>query len=290
MSVCMYSNYFLINNEFLNDFEESEKVVLGDFAYYLYTKARRTKSNLLSKEEYLDSKRTKYSVVYLYCPKCKTTGFTVCRGIKQANGLKYCACCGEPNITHRYLEGIKKIAELIKLSKTLKENQEKISLSLNQQLCVQLCSVYEVYLREFYADILNTKFVKSGQSLYDKFISDCKNDFLNPGKTNDRLKKEINIDYKGIIGKERYKTLLLLSEYRNVIVHNNGMCDTKFINQHPEIEKHSQIVPKIETILAFFCCMGQTVTLLDKQYQNELREQAVISITEMIKLGKLNHD
>lgn len=286
----MYSNYFLINNEFLNEFQEPERIALGDFAYSLYTELRQTKSNLLSKEDYLKSKRTKYSVVYLYCPKCKTSGFTVCQGIKQANELKYCAYCGEPNITHRYLEGIKKIAKLIKLSQSLKENQKDLSLSLNQQLCVQLCSVYEVYLREFYADILNTKFVKSGQSLYDKFVADCKNDFLNPGKTNDRLKKEISINYKETIGKERYKMLLLLSEYRNVIVHNNGICDTKFINQHPETEKHSQIIPQIETILTFFCCMGQSVTLLDAEYQKALKAQAVASITETIRLGKLKQD
>ena len=286
----MYSNYFLVNNEFLNDFEEPERLILSDFAYSLYTELRRTKSNLLSKENYLKSNRTKYSVVYLYCPKCKTAGFTVCRGIKQANELKYCAHCGETNITHRYQECIKKIGKLIMLSKNLKQSDEDLSLSLNQQLCVQLCSVYEVYLREFYADILNTKFVKSGQSLYDKFVADCKNDFLNPGKTNDRLKKEISINYKEVIGKERYKTLLLLSEYRNVIVHNNGICDTKFINQHPEIPKHTQIFPQLDTILTFFCCMGQAVTLLDAEYQKALKAQAVSSITEKIRLGEIKQE
>ncbi|MBQ7745800.1 MAG: hypothetical protein IJT85_09615 [Ruminococcus sp.] len=283
----MYSNYFLINETFLSEFALPEKNSLGDFAYTLYTSMRKTKTNLLSKENYFKSNRTKYSVVYLYCPKCKSCGFTVCQGVKQANELKFCVHCGEPNITYRYLEGIKKISELMKLSQYLKDNHKTLSLSLNQQLCVQLCSVYEVYLREFYADILNTMFVKSAQSLYNKFVTDCKNDFLNPGKTNDRLKKEININYKEIIGKDRYKTLLLLSEYRNVIVHNNGICDNKFINQHPEVQKHSQITPNIETIFSFFCCMGQSVTLLDKEYQRILKSQAITSITETIKLGKL---
>lgn len=286
----MYSNYFLINDDFLKGFEEPERTILGNYAYALYKRCRRTKNNLLSKDAYLTSKRTKYSVVYMYCPKCKSAGFTVCMGVKHANGLKYCANCGEPSITHRYFEGIKKIAALIELAQSLKENQKDLSASLNQQLCVQLCSVYEVYLREIYADILNTKFVKSGHSLYEKFLADCKNDFLNPGKTNARLKKEIDLDYKAIIEENRYKALSLLAEYRNVIVHNNGLCDTKFINQHPEVEKHSQIVPSTETILAFFCCMGQAVTLLDAEYQKILNAQAVVAITEMIKLGKLEHE
>ena len=283
----MYSNYFLVNDEFLNEFDENERKFLDDFVYSFYKRVRQTKSNILSKEEFFKSKRTRYMIIYRYCPKCKTDGFTVCIGRKSADGMKYCVNCGEPNITHRYLEGIKKIAELIKLSHKLKQEESSLSLSLNQQLCVQLCSVYEVYLREFYADILNTKFVRAGTSLYDKFLSDCKNDFLNPGKTNDRFKKEININYKDVIGQEHYKALLLLSEYRNVIVHNNGICDAKFINQHPEIEKHSQLVPQIETIMAFFCCMGQAVTLLDKEYQKILKSQAVNFITENIKLGRI---
>ena len=178
-----------------------------------------------------------YKEKYNFCIKCGTKLITkgewnsqekIKELEKQANELKFCVHCGEPNITYRYLEGIKKISELMKLSQYLKDNHKTLSLSLNQQLCVQLCSVYEVYLREFYADILNTMFVKSAQSLYNKFVTDCKNDFLNPGKTNDRLKKEININYKEIIGKDRYKTLLLLSEYRNVIVHNNGICDKQY--------------------------------------------------------------
>lgn len=283
----MYSNYFLVDEEFLNQFDKAERDFLSNFAYSFYKKIRRTKSNMLSKEDFLKSKRTKCAVIYRYCPKCKMDGFTVCMGRKAADEMKYCVNCGEPNITYLYLEGIKKIAELIKLSQKLKQEESQLSLSLNQQLCVQLCSVYEVYLREFYADILNTKFVKAGTSLYDKFLSDCKNDFLNPGKTNDRFKKEININYKDVIGQEHYKALLLLSEYRNVIVHNNGICDTKFINQHPEIEKHSQLVPRIETIMAFFCCMGQAVTKLDKEYQKILRTQAVSFITENIKLGRI---
>ena len=83
---------------------------------------------------------------------------------------------------------------------------------------------------------------------------------------------------------------MLLSEYRNVIVHNNGICDTKYINQHPEIPKHTQIFPQLDTILTFFCCMGQAVTLLDAEYQKALKAQAVSSITEKIRLGEIKQE
>lgn len=201
----MYANYFLINQEFLSLFDSQTQDKISEIAYSAYKRCCRKNTKPLSKQAFFASKRTRYPIVFFYCPKCKASMIIpVLGGVKSANGLKYCPHCGEPSIDHRFNEGIKKALNLFQISIGISSNALKSSKELNQCIITSLCSVYEVYLREFYADILNSKFVRSEFSLYKKFLKDCKNDFLNPGKTADRLRKELGINYKQIIGDEVY--------------------------------------------------------------------------------------
>ena len=121
-------------------------------------------------------------------------------------------------------------------------------------------------------------------TLYKKFLKDCKNDFLNPGKTSDRLKKELSINYKQIVGEAAYKALMLLSDYRNVIVHNNGICDDTFISQHPDVERHSQILPSLETTAALIQMVIFSANNMDKIYQREMRTAAVAFAIDQVHM------
>ena len=68
--IVMYSNYFLVDEEFLNQFDKAERDFLSNFAYSFYKKIRRTKSNMLSKEDFLKSKRTNaLSISWIPRPK-----------------------------------------------------------------------------------------------------------------------------------------------------------------------------------------------------------------------------
>ena len=185
----MYANYFIIDNDFLSFVPLRDKERVADYAYAIYKECLRKGSRPLSKEDYFTSKKTRYPVLFFYCPKCQASWFFPSFGFKSAQGLKYCPHCGEPSIDHRFNEGMKKVTNLLQLSIDVSKTDPSRSKELNQCIITSLCSVYEVYLREFYADILNAKYVRQGRSLYHKFLKDCKNDFLNPGKTNDRLKK-----------------------------------------------------------------------------------------------------
>lgn len=267
----MYANYFIIDNEFLSFVPERHREKVADYAYLIYKKCLRKGSRQLSKEDYFKSTRTRYPILFFYCPKCQASWISPSHGFKMAQEMKYCPHCGEPSIDHRFNEGITKISNLLQLSASLRKTDTLRSKELNQCIITSLCSIYEVYLREFYSDILNTKYVRWGRSLYHKFLKDCKNDFINPGKTNDRLKKEISVDYKGTVGADAYKALCLLSDYRNVIVHNNGICDTTFLSQHPDWEPHSQIMPPIESIIMFIQVVHNSVQKMNDVYEKEIR-------------------
>lgn len=278
----MYANYFIIDNDFLSYVPDQNKERVADYAYRIYKECLQKGSRPLRREDYFTSKKIRYPILFFYCPKCQASWVAPSFGFKAAQGLKYCPHCGEPSIDHRFNEGMIKISNLLELSIAVSKTNISRSKELNQCIITSLCSVYEVYLREFYADILNTKYVRWGRSLYHKFLKDCKNDFLNPGKTNDRLKKEIDINYKNTIGAEEYKILSLLSDYRNVIVHNNGICDEPFLKQHPDIEARSQIMPSIETVASFVQVVLHSVTKMNEVYERELRNVASIVVTEYV--------
>jgi len=280
----MYANYFLINQEFLSLFNEPAKDNFSEIAYSAYKRCCRKNTKPLRKSAFFASVRTRYPVVFFYCPKCKSSMITpMIGGLKTANGLKFCPHCGEPSIDHRFNEGIKKIFNLFEISKEVSSSNLIDSKQLNQCIITALCSIYEVYLREFYADILNAKFVRGEHTLYKKFLKDCKNDFLNPGKTSDRLRKELGLNYKQIVGNDAYKALSLLADYRNVIVHNNGICDDAFISQHPDVERHAQILPSLNTIAALTQVVIFSVQKMDEVYQSEMREAAVTFASDVAK-------
>lgn len=284
----MFSNYFLINKDFINHFDESQKAILSDFAYNTYVQCLQNKSHRVSKDRFFSSDRVHYSLVYTYCPKCKVKGFVINPlSKKKSEGFKFCPHCGEPNISHRYNIGREKIVSLLTLSKQLSQDNPVLSQRLNQQILVLICSVFEVYLREFYADILNSKFIRSELSMYEKFLDDCKNDFLNPGKTHARLKKELSIDYKGSIGAIAFKTLSLWADYRNVIVHNNGICDRKFIKQHPEIGLRAEVVPTWKQLSSYLYVVDFAVQTLDKEYSKTLLAIVIDELGSKINIEKL---
>lgn len=284
----MYSNYFLINKEFLDKFGTSERAELSKFAYDFYRRCGSPKSKRLSIDEYFASPRRRYSVVYSYCPKCKKDGFSAVLGDAHANGLKYCPNCGEPSISHRFNTGIDKIIGMLRISHIIEKEHGGLTKYQNQQIVVLICSVLEVYLREFYADILNAKFVMPNESLYGKFLNDCKNDFLNPGKAQERLKRELGIDFKDTISPDAFKWLDVISDSRNVIVHNNGICDMRFVKKHPEIELRAELSPKFETVVSYLKALKYVTVKLDDVYQKAILDSVIVHLSLRANVHQLS--
>ena len=284
----MYANYFLINEEFLSHFDGKIKEDLSELAYKMYVSNCSKKTKKLSKSQYFTSKSTHYPVIFFYCPKCKSSQMCVSLGIKNGESMKYCPYCGDASMDHRFNLGVEKVMNLFRLSLSIKDTPQS-SKEVNQCIVTTLCSVYEVYLREFYADILNLRYVRGNYSLYNKFLRDCKNDFISPGKTFDRFKKELQLNYKSIIGEQNYKALGLLSDYRNVIVHNNGICDDKFISKYPDVERHSQILPSLKSLAALIHAVVDSANKLSVIYEQQIYDAVVDYISERIQQYKYDN-
>ena len=285
----MFSNYFIVNNDLLTSIPDPFKSIIANRIYSMYLNCLQNNTRPLSLSQYLNSKKTKYPILYLYCPKCKKAELLSFSGGKRvASSLKFCPCCGEPSINHRYLTGRNKIIKMLKVSQMIKNTSDELEKYQNQQLEVLMCSVYEVYLREFYADILNTKFVATEATLYENFSDNCMNDFICTGKTQRRFKRELGIDYKKTIDPSVYKALTMLSDFRNVIVHNNGICDAKFRRKYTDIERHSEIYPQYESLCTYLSAIDFAVIKLDEIYQQEIRQAAINDLKLQTAIAQLN--
>lgn len=284
----MYCNFALIDDEFLSLFAPDEQNKIKDTVYAYYLQCGRDKSKKLSMEHYFSSSHVKYKFVYTYCPKCKKSGILLFPFKKSGlSDLKYCAHCGESNISHRFSTGLEKIEAMISVSELLTGlKYKKAARDVNQQIATLIISVFEVYLRDCYAGILNTKYVNEHNTLFEKFIKECKNDFLNPGKANERFKKELKIDFKNGVGKDTFKKLVELAEYRNVIVHNNGICDKKFLLLNiGNYNLHDTINLSHEEINYYLQAVKDTIQYLDMEYGNIINSHIAESLKLKIATG-----
>ena len=277
----MYCNFVLIDNNFLQFFSQTEQENIKEKVYDYYLQCGKSKTKKLSIEDYFKSTHVKYKFVYTYCPKCKESGIILFPFKKNGLGdLKYCASCGEGNISYRFQTGWQKVDAMLAVSELVQNIKfSKASRDLNQQILTLIVSVLEVYLRDCYAGILNTRFVAHNNTLFDKFVRDCKNDFLNPGKANERYKKEISLDLMQLLGNIDYKKWVELAEYRNVIIHNNGLCDAKFISTGIGSYKlHDTITLSQNEIKDYIQVVDRIVKTLDFEYCHVIQEYIVLNI------------
>ena len=125
----MYSNFILINNNFLKEFGEESRSKVKDKILNIINKI-----NIESEEENLENYfkedfESKYRLVYCYCPICKVRGYIqVLSKILKENDIKdfrYCVKCGEANIGYRFITGYNKVKNMISLSSELDFNKNE---------------------------------------------------------------------------------------------------------------------------------------------------------------------
>lgn len=228
----MNYNYILINEDFIKRISDEKREVLKDIMYKMYRDSIGKNTKKLSREIYFKSlNKVKIKIMCSYCAYCKRLHIIGIQGkLEDVKVARYCVSCGESNIYEKANLGLKKVNNLLEVSGKLDEVTDKELVDdLNQQILVLIATKMEVFFRDYYTTFLNMKIVKSGHSEIERFEKDCKNDFINIDKTNDRFKKELGINLKSTIGNDMYKDMKEISAYRNVIVHNNGICDKKFL-------------------------------------------------------------
>ena len=140
---------------------------------------------------------------------------------------------------------------------------------LLEQCIILLATSAEVYLKENFCVLLNIRFVRHGSSLFPRFYSEVKNDFINMGKVKKAYKDNLGIILSDKLGEDTLRQMNLLMQKRNVIVHNLGIADRTFLNQSgiecklkkeipisfSEIEEYITTLQKVENIFMTFSPM-----------------------------------
>ena len=94
---------------------------------------------------------------------------------------------------------------------------------------VQLTSILEVILRDFFEAFIYTNYLGARDNYISKLINKSNgNDFMNIEKANNHYKKALDINLRSHIDNDTWNDLIDLVNIRNTIVHNNGMADKKF--------------------------------------------------------------
>lgn len=185
-----------------------------------------------------------HRVFFGICPYCGMSGiFATSKALIKEHGTDpfCCVCCGETNPHEKLNGGLKKVQVMYQMLDKLKNERDKsgqinsqnplTERVLLEQCIILLATSTEVFLKDNFCILLNIHFVRHGRSLFHRFYSDAKNDFINIGKANKSYRDNLEINLKEELGDDTLKKLNILMQKRNVIVHNLGIADSTFLNQ-----------------------------------------------------------
>jgi len=188
--------------------------------------------------------KSSHRIFFCMCPYCGGSGIlTISEGpIKKHEVDPFCCVfCGETNPHEKLMGGLKKVQvlyQMIEILKNERDRSESIDYRnpltervLLEQCIILLATSTEVFLKDNFCILLNIHFVRHGRSLFHRFYSDAKNDFINIGKANKSYRDNLEINLKEELGDDTLKKLNILMQKRNVIVHNLGIADSTFLNQ-----------------------------------------------------------
>lgn len=149
-----------------------------------------------------------------------------------------------------------------------------MSYDIYQLELIEITSIIEVSLREFFVCLVYLTFQNTKNKYFDSIIKKSTgNYFMNIGKANNHYKKALDIDLRNLISSDCWNNLLDIVEIRNTIVHNNGMIDKRFRNT-PTYTKIASIIkgnlifltPQI--IQSYFNDVLELITSVTKYYNN----------------------
>lgn len=235
--------YNIVDQDFLLGFNDKQATFML-ITYYMYYKTycEQTGNAILPMDTFLiNARRRKIKLIQQCCPYCGRIGIMLSeQKISDIKEIKYCVSCGKKSTAEIVFE---QIASLIRMSaihhaglETLmagRDQEKKRLLGYDIMLTemVQLTSILETTLREFYMDLVCIKYrCYNTDFLLNIIEKDTKNDFMNFDKANNHYKKALGLNLKQLVSVECRANLIDLVNVRNVVAHNNGKIDDKFKN------------------------------------------------------------
>lgn len=145
---------------------------------------------------------------------------------------------------------------------------------------VELTSILEATLRDFYTNLIYLKYKNYESSYIDDVIEkSTNNDFMNIEKANKHYKTGLDVNLKELISDDCWKSLIDLVQIRNTIIHNNGMVDDKFEKSPSFSRLKDSVEGKLifvdsNMISTYLSCvlelLGEIEQVFDKFYEDEL--------------------
>lgn len=177
-----------------------------------------------------------YSKAFIICcPFCRKFLYTSFESVDAyEHDISACPKCGaidpfENSITR--LQNATIITDLaIVLAKNTPSDTTVADILLEQGVVI-IISALEEFLKDVYFALMNITYVKSHRTLLNYFEKSTHNNFIDPGNAFAAIKKDIGIDFRGLMKEDDYKTLILFSKIRHIIVHNSCRADINFLNQ-----------------------------------------------------------
>ena len=234
--------YYIVDEQLIMKFSDSQRVYMMDYYYSLYTQhCSKVGRKQLSRDIFFTNmRRRKVKIIQICCPYCGEIRSIVVEGTIQSTlGMfNYCYHCGKPSTKEHVFKNYARLYRIISLHRLgiskLLEVQEVDDLKLYtydimQLELVEIESTFEMLMREFYSTLLFIKY----RNVKDNFLKtliekDVTNDFLNIEKANNHFKKALGINLKSELDPIDWTDLIDLANLRNTIIHNDGKADLKF--------------------------------------------------------------
>lgn len=270
--------YNIVDKDFLLGFNEKQAAFML-MTYYVYYKSycESTGNKVLPMNTVLlNARRRKIKLIQQCCPYCGCIDIMVNEGkVHDIMNLKYCSRCGKKSTKEIAFEQISSLirmemihhAGITKLISEEEMDQEIIGYDIMLTEIVQLTSIFEKIIRDFYIDLVCIKYkCYSSDYLIGVIEKDLKNDFMNFDKANNHYKKALDMNLKEMVSAECRENLLDLVNVRNVVVHNNGRIDEKF----KKTSTFDRLINYIEDDLIFVTSdlvqmyLQETLDLIDK--------------------------
>lgn len=236
--------YYIVDKEFLQGFNDNQAVFMLYTYYRFYEKyCKQIGMKPSAMDKFLiNARRKKVKIIQLCCPYCGQIDIMVTsQSVSRCDSMNYCVTRGKKSTNQIIFE---QVASFIRMNTVhqaglgvMKGKHETSYEILGYDVwlteIIQLTSILEATLREFYIDLVSMKY----RCYEDEFLTsiikkEIKNDFLNIDKANEHYRKALNIDLRILISQKTRENLLDLVNVRNSAVHNNGKLDDKFKKTH----------------------------------------------------------
>ncbi|MGN0142904.1 MAG: hypothetical protein ACI4AD_11805 [Roseburia sp.] len=234
--------YHLVDETFLTGFgREQGSFMLMKYYEFYCSYCNKHNQKILSIDKFLlNARKRKNKIIQVCCPYCGKISMEmrIEPYSKLKKELQYCVECGKKSTAVNIFLQLSSLLRMQEVhnagysalvNKYSEEDMKIISYDIMQMELVELASILEKTLRDFYMDIAHIKYRSYGLEYIDVLIEkSTSNDFMNFDKANNHYKKGLNINLKDYVSCECKNNLVDLVNLRNTIIHNNGMIDSRF--------------------------------------------------------------